>query len=646
MAKCYDLPRLELEHIVGYSGISNGLHVHPDEQHLIYSLGVTVIIENIETKKQQTLMGHSGNVSCLTVSNSGKYIASGQAIHMGFKADIIIWDYKKKELYARLKLHKVKIEALAFSPNDNYLLSLGGQDDGSVVVWNVNTKNSICGERAQLKSAGNTMAVGYHESNENIFFTCGDRTLRVWDLDVENRKIKPVDVNMGQFNRICKCIQMKGDYLLCGTTTGDILGVNKDTKLLQFHGPGGPNIKKQKNFSCGVTALAHVFDKQMLVGSGAGEVALVTYSLNKKNEWVFEKKRSWLDQSSKDENVAVASIALRGKGHQFFVGMTNSQIYKFNFADFSCELIKTSHFKKVTDIAFPSRTNELFVTSQLGQIRFWLTAAGGKEILRHTIANMTCTSLALTEDGSMVYTAWDDGKIRGFCFAKGKNGLSLKPMFVINDAHSNGVTALACTSDGICIISGGGEGQVRLWNVSCGSNNDNATTSLIHNMMEHKGSVSAIKISKDDKSCVSSSHDGTTIIWDLQSKRRLQIVFANTLFKCVVFNREENQIVTSGTDRKLVYWDKKDGSRIRVLDGSESGSINAMDITEDGSIIATGGDDKILKLWNYDKGEVISVGLGHSGNIQRIKISPDNSSIVSVSDDGAILVWKFPRHLL
>ena len=70
-------------------------------------------------------------MSCLAVSKSGKYLASGQVTHMGFKADIIVWDYEKKELYCRLTLHKVKVEALAFSPNDKYVVSLGGQDDGT-----------------------------------------------------------------------------------------------------------------------------------------------------------------------------------------------------------------------------------------------------------------------------------------------------------------------------------------------------------------------------------------------------------------------------------------------------------------------------------------------------------------------------------
>lgn len=49
---------------------------------------------------------------------------------MGFKADVIVWDFESMTLYCRLVLHKVKVEALAFSPNERYLATLGGQDDG------------------------------------------------------------------------------------------------------------------------------------------------------------------------------------------------------------------------------------------------------------------------------------------------------------------------------------------------------------------------------------------------------------------------------------------------------------------------------------------------------------------------------------
>ena len=47
---------------------------------------------------------------------------------MGFKADVIVWDFEAKEPYATFTLHKVKVEALAFSPSDKYLVTLGGKN--------------------------------------------------------------------------------------------------------------------------------------------------------------------------------------------------------------------------------------------------------------------------------------------------------------------------------------------------------------------------------------------------------------------------------------------------------------------------------------------------------------------------------------
>lgn len=120
------------------------------------------------------------------------------------------------------------------------------------------------------------------------------------------------------------------------------------------------------------------------------------------------------------------------------------------------------------------------------------------------------------------------------------------------------------------------------------------------------------------------------------------MILANTLFQCVCYHPEEFQIITSGTDRKIAYWEVFDGSVIRELDGSLSGAVNGMDITVEGVHFVTGGNDHLVKVWDYNEGEVTHVGVGHSGNITRIRISPGNQYIVSVSADGAILRWKYP----
>lgn len=58
--------------------IPGGLVSHPDGHHIIYPLGCTVIVEDVQKRTQSFLSGHSDNVSCLACSPSGSFLASGQ----------------------------------------------------------------------------------------------------------------------------------------------------------------------------------------------------------------------------------------------------------------------------------------------------------------------------------------------------------------------------------------------------------------------------------------------------------------------------------------------------------------------------------------------------------------------------------------
>ncbi|KAM7067685.1 cilia- and flagella-associated protein 52 isoform 2-T2 [Molossus nigricans] len=565
-----EVAELELQAVIGFNGhVPTGLKCHPDQEHLIYPLGCTVLIQAINTNEQNFLHGHGNNISCVTVSKSGVYIASGQVTFMGFKADIILWDYKKRELIARLSLHKGKIEDLAFSPNDLYLVSLGGPDDGS-------------------------------------------GTIRVWELDLPNRKIRPTECQTGQMKRIVMSITMANDdgFFYLGTTTGDILKMNPKTKLLADTGP------TKDKFSLGVSAIKCLKMGGLLVGSGAGLL-------------VFCKSPSYKPIKKIQLQGGITSITLRGEGHQFFVGTEESHIYRVNFTDFKETLIGTCHFEAVQDIVFPFGTAELFATCAKKDIRVWHTLSN-RELLRITVPNMTCHCIEFMRDGKSIISAWDDGKIRAFAPETGRL------MYVINNAHRIGVTAIATTSDCKRVISGGGEGEVRVWQVGC------QTQKLEEALKEHQSSVSCIRVKKNNDGCVTASTDGTCIIWDLVRLKRNQMILANTLFQCVCYHPEEFQIITSGTDRKIAYWEVFDGSVIRELEGSLSGSINGMDISLEGVHFVTGGNDHMVKVWDYNEGEVTHVGVGHSGNIRRLRISPGNQYIISVSADGAILRWKCP----
>ncbi|KAK2512950.1 hypothetical protein Q9966_016258 [Columba livia] len=591
-----------------------GLICHPDREHILYPLGCMVLIQHLDTKKQSFLHGHADNVSCVVVSRDGMYVASGQVTCIGFKADVILWDFPRQELLARLSLHEGKVEGLSFSPRGIYLVSLGGQDDGRVMVWDVSKREAVCGSPASPRSASNANVVMCSSCRDEMFVTAGNFTIRVWELDTATKTIHPSECYAGQLRGISVCVQMTdddGDFHL-GTTSGDVLKVNTSSKVVTACGP------QKKKLSMGVTALLLPKTGGLIVGTREGTVALCTGS-------DFQVKKRMRVEG------AVTSLTCRGRDDQFFLGTNKGQMHRSAYATFKEELVAVCHTEAVNDIVFPEGHSDLFVTCSTNDIQVWYTPER-LERLRITVPNVTRHAVEVTRDGMVIVSgdAWNDGKIHAFVPATGE------PMYEINNAHNLGVTAIAATSDCKQIISGGGDGQVRIWNIG------EKTQKLREVLKEHRGAASCIKTNKNDKEGVTASLDGTCVIWDLERYVRKQMILDNTLFKCVCYHRGEYQIITSGTDRKIVYWEVLDGSAIREVQGSLSSSINGMDITSDGASFVTGGDDHLVKLWDYKEGTVTHVGVGHSGNITRLKICPANKYMVSVSADGAVLIWKQP----
>ncbi|NXP07414.1 CFA52 protein, partial [Thinocorus orbignyianus] len=590
-----------------------GLICHPDNEHILYPLGSTVVIQELDSKKQTFLRGHTDNVSCLVVSKDGAYVASGQVTFMSFKADIILWDFQKKSLLTRLSLHKGSIRDLAFSPNNRYLVSLGGDDDGSVVVWDIARREGICRSPASPRNAGNATVVVCSTRRDETFVTVGSGTVRVWELDLVNTRIQPTECWIGKLKRAMICVRMAdGDNVFyVGTSSGDILQVNTNNKVMAEFGP------QKKKFSLGVTALLLLKTGDVIVGTGEGVVALCRGS----NYKIIKKIQV---------HGGVTSLTRRGVGHEFFVGTNECQIYRVNYTEFKEELIAACHNEAVHDIVFPFGSSKVFATCSKNDIRVWHTPKN-KELLRIVTPNLTCHAIDIMKDGRSIISAWDDGKIRAYTPETGRL------MYTINCAHSLGVTAIAATSDSKRIISGGGEGQVRIWNIG------EKTQKLMEVLKGHTAAVSCIKIKDNDQECVTTSFDRTCIVWDIVRCVRKTMFLANTLFRCVCYHPDVYQIITSGSDRKVAYWEVLDGSLLREVEGSLSGTINGMDITSDGAHFVTGGDDRLVKLWDYMEGAVTHIGVGHSGNITRIKICPEKKFIVSVSADGAILLWKYPE---
>jgi WD40 repeat protein len=84
------------------------------------------------------------------------------------------------------------------------------------------------------------------------------------------------------------------------------------------------------------------------------------------------------------------------------------------------------------------------------------------------------------KDGTSLISGWNDGKIRAFGPESGR------VQYTVNDVHKNGVTAIAVTEPyneqgDFRIVSGGADGQVRIWRIT------RQTQIMEAAMKEHKG---------------------------------------------------------------------------------------------------------------------------------------------------------------
>lgn len=117
------------------------------------------------------------------------------------------------------------------------------------------------------------------------------------------------------------------------------------------------------------------------------------------------------------------------------------------------------------------------------------------------------------------------------------------------------------------------------------------------------------------------------------------------MFRGLVLTPDNSQILTTGSNKKITYWDLIDEQDLRSVDGALDGGLTTLDIFESGEHFVSAGEDKEVKIWTYDECDVVYSGVGHSKTINKVRIAPNQQFIVSVAEDGSIYFWDVPKQI-
>lgn len=203
--------------------------------------------------------------------------------------------------------------------------------------------------------------------------------------------------------------------------------------------------------------------------------------------------------------------------------------------------------------------------------------------------------------------------------------------------HEGAVNSIAVTPDNKRILSAGGSGIIRVWDLGTGR--------ALPSLEGHLSAVSSVVVSGDGDRAASASEDGAIKLWDLRSNRCVTTLNENGgAVTSVALSPNGAFVVTAGWEIKV--WHLETGHCLHSFEGHESG-VSTVVWSPDGSQLISGGADNTIKVWNLPDCSLRSTFEGHGAAVLAIDVSADGALLLSgcghiYGKRGALSLWALP----
>ena len=198
-------------------------------------------------------------------------------------------------------------------------------------------------------------------------------------------------------------------------------------------------------------------------------------------------------------------------------------------------------------------------------------------------------------------------------------------------AHDGVIEGLSFSGDGRLIVTTGADQTMKIWDAQ--TRNQNGA------MILDKGKATSLNVRNNR--AVTSHSDGSTIVWDLDSKRALHRFKRNDASVwSAIFAGSEDQVAAAGHDWTVALWQtSSEAAPVHVFEGHDN-AVQALASEPSGHWLASGGADQTVKLWNLESRELKRTYRNHSDFITALALSNDGAMLAAGSLDGSIRLWS------
>eukprot|EP00999_Lentomonas_sp_LEN2_P002967 NODE_825_length_1167_cov_97.307692_g783_i0.p1 GENE.NODE_825_length_1167_cov_97.307692_g783_i0~~NODE_825_length_1167_cov_97.307692_g783_i0.p1 ORF type:complete len:320 (+),score=77.60 NODE_825_length_1167_cov_97.307692_g783_i0:79-1038(+) len=200
------------------------------------------------------------------------------------------------------------------------------------------------------------------------------------------------------------------------------------------------------------------------------------------------------------------------------------------------------------------------------------------------------------------------------------------------EGHSNFISDVAISSDGMFALTGSWDCSLRLWEIATGQTTRKFT--------DHTKDVLSVAFSPENRQIVSGGRDCTVKVWNTlgECKYTIKDEGHTDWVSCVRFspNQQTGVIVSAGWDKMVKVWNLST-LRLQSNLAGHKGYVNTVTVSPDGSLCASGGKDGTAMLWDLTRGEEL-YQLESIDNIYSLTFSP-NRYWLCAATEACIKIW-------
>jgi WD40 repeat protein len=521
------------------------------------------------------------NIRMLVFSPDGNLIAAAGGDHTA-----MIWDAASGNLLRVLEGHSDDVMCAVFLPDGKRILTLGGGNDQTVRLWEVETGRQIYSVRA-----GEGYSSLFIFSDGQSFYA-GDNVYNTSD---------------GQLNQD---IRIGGGHLAVSPNGRTVVsGVSPTAKLTDIS--SGEVIRTFSGHTDSIRSAAFSADGKWVITGSSDNTARV---------WEVASGKSVLLSG---HTSMVGSVAISPDGTKVLTGSNVARLWNLTAENQRQQTISAP--AGVATIALSPDGKAVLHGDVEGNSGLWDLDTG--QLLRNfTQSNADIKYVAFSPDGKLVAipTCCDQG-IGVVNLFDPSTGDLVKTFNA--DGSRQHINNVAFSADSKMIFVSYMDSTAQLYDVASGQ-----VLRLFdgYDALNH----GAAAFSPDDN--LVTLADGR-VWWDIAAGGEIDKPAEMSTGR-TVFSGDGSLVAIPEYNLPVVVWNVTTRQFINRFSGHND-QVTSMAFSPDNRLLLTGSSDKTARLWDIYTGQLLRVYSGHTAGITSVAFLPDGQRIVTGSLDGTIRTW-------